>query len=422
MILNVLYAKKRRDRWWRFNTLKKAFIRAEAADSKVLESKALALAFQRLGYGAVPQDLSNLWHDLVSLGASRRQKLDDSHIAHVEALVEKLAPQLLSVLGWLDLYHLSIGLGLYLPASSLRSKALAKALEDAEIEQSLEQICMGFYAAVEQGHFDKAWQLLELMKELGCAPERHEQAEWLLGVLSRSQNNSSPGFVSSAEPVDLAFGRDIEGKRVALVGPAPSSVTQGTDIDSHDVVVKFSYRGGEKGRDPETQGQRLDVSYYNNTQAKALSESDFDSVLKTLHWGVCINRKGRSHFPDDYPNIRKLTSFQWLLLDTHFNAGPNAVLDLLRFNPSGIRVFNTDLMLSAGRFSGYRLAKSKPIDYTRSFIKTHDPVLQYQIMKQLWDNGLISGDARFDDVMSMGVRKYLQQLQNAHGAREQALF
>jgi hypothetical protein len=111
-----------------------------------------------------------------------------------------------------------------------------------------------------------------------------------------------------------------------------------------------------------------------------------------------------------------------MLPDTHFNAGPNAVLDLLRFNPAGIRVFNTDMMLSAGRFSGYRLAGAKPIDYTRSFIKTHDPFLQYEIMQRLWHMGSISGDPRFDEVMAMGLRRYTEQLQQAHGANEQALF
>jgi hypothetical protein len=113
---------------------------------------------------------------------------------------------------------------------------------------------------------------------------------------------------------------------------------------------------------------------------------------------------------------------QWLLPDTHFNAGPNAVIDLLRFRPGAVNIFNTDLMLSAGRFAGYRPEGAKPIEYTRSFIKTHDPVLQYVTMHRLWELGYIAGDTRFESVMTMGLSGYLEKLQGVHGANEQALI
>ena len=186
--------------------------------------------------------------------------------------------------------------------------------------------------------------------------------------------------------------------------------------------MKFSYRGGDKGRDPATQGRRLDVSYYNNTQAQALARGNFREVLADIEWGVCINRKGRSRFPMQLDNMRQIASLQWLLPDTHFNAGPNAVIDLLRFNPRIIRIFNTDLMLSAGRYAGYRPAGAKPIEYTRSFIKTHDPVLQFKTMHRLWELGYIVGDQRFEEVMGLGLNEYLAQLQKVHGANEQALL
>ncbi len=111
--------------------------------------------------------------------------------------------------------------------------------------------------------------------------------------------------------------------------------------------------------------------------------------------------------------------------DTHLNAGPNAVLDLLRFGPGGsLKVFNTDMMLSSGgRFAGYKAPDEKPIDYTRSFIKTHDPVVQFLILNRLWTVGHISGDERFEAVMAMGgLEQYLLQLQEAYGARKQALI
>ena len=110
------------------------------------------------------------------------------------------------------------------------------------------------------------------------------------------------------------------------------------------------------------------------------------------------------------------------MTDTHLNAGPNAIVDLLRFGPGNIKVFNTDMMLSSGRFAGYKPEGDKPIDYTRSFIKTHDPILQYQIMRRLWSVGYVEGDLRFEFVMKMGVREYLEELQKAYGADTRALI
>jgi hypothetical protein len=261
-----------------------------------------------------------------------------------------------------------------------------------------------------------------MLSRLNAAKELATQASWFIELLAGNLGPDNTNWAGKLPTRDVEYGQFIAGKRIALVGPVPGITDQGADIDDHDVVVKFSYRGGDQGRDPKTQGQRLDVSYYNNTQAEALAKADFVSVLSSLRWGVCINRKGLSRFPKNYPNLRVLSSLKWMLPDTHFNAGPDVVLDLLRFNPAGIRVFNTDLMLSAGRFSGYLLAGAKPIDYTRSFIKTHDPILQYEIMQRLWNIGLISGDARFDEVMTLGLRGYTEQLQRVHGATGHSFF
>lgn len=424
MIGHVLYARKRSDRWWRFCILKDAFIAAGQANS-VAEKNLLPLrrAFKRLGYGRVPDGLGVFWQELVALGASRKPVLQADDIKQVERHARQLAPGLLPAFCWLDLYRLCLGAGLFGLGLALREQGFARMVHDATRSRvSIDQAILGCYAEVEQCKFDSARRLLGRMDELGCSSERYAQASWFVELLAGTQDRDSSGFVAAASPVDVAFGDFVKGKRIALVGPVASKEQQGATIDGHEVVVKFGYRGGDKGRDPATQGGRLDVSYYNNTQAQLLTQTDYDEVFSSIRWAVCNNRKGRSLFPADYPGLRQLTSFQWMLADTHFNAGPNAILDMLRFSPASIRVFNTDLMLSSGRFAGYRPAGAKPVDYTRSFIKTHDPILQYRIMRRLWETGYISGDDRFNEVMEMGDKCYIEQLQQAHGANQQAHF
>lgn len=55
--------------------------------------------------------------------------------------------------------------------------------------------------------------------------------------------------------------------------------------------------GADTGRDPATQGERVDISYYNNKQAQQLSQMPYTGgVLASLRWAVFNNHKGRSFF------------------------------------------------------------------------------------------------------------------------------
>lgn len=422
MLHRLLYRRKRRDRWWRFLLLKDAYIRdANGTALTSGQQGGLQWAFKRFGY-PLPPSLPSFWAVLVSRGAARCPELTPEHLEDLQSRALALDPEALPFMAWLDLFRLCIGIGFFETARILRGKALDRATVDAGgSEVGLSQVTLACYAEVERERFEGARSMLERMASLGCAPRRVEQARWYVSLMSGGPTDPDATGVW-VSPADPAFGDTIAGKRVALVGPVATEAAHGSEIDHHDVVVKFGYRGGSQGRDPCMQGARIDLSYYNNTQAKALSRADYKAVFSELRWGVCNNRKGSSFFPDTLPNLRLLTSLQWFLPDTHLNAGPNAVIDMLRFGPGAIRIFNTDMMLSSGRFAGYRQPNDKPTDYTRSFIKTHDPILQYQVMRRLWICGYLKGDDRFEEVMAMGLSGYLEELQKAYGADRCALF
>lgn len=422
MLFRLFYRRKSRDRWWRFLTLKNAYIRDEkerASESGPVTG--LGKAFKRFGY-PVPPTLSSFWQKLVSMGAVQRPELTRQDLDSIQTMAHDLDPELLPSMAWLDLFRLGIGIGFFETASILREKALDRMIMDADEDNaSLEQLTLACYAEVERERFVQARLMLERMASRNLPKQRLTQVRWYIDLMAgeSSEIDATSRWAAASDP---AFGDCIAGRRVALVGPVASESAQGIMIDGYDTVVKFGYRGGQQGRDPQAQGARIDVSYYNNTQAKALSEADYQAVFSELRWGVCHNRKGASLFPDSLSNLRLLTSLQWFLPDTHLNAGPNAVIDMLRFGPAEIRIFNTDMMLSSGRFAGYRQANDKPTDYTRSFIKTHDPVMQYRIMRRLWICDYIKGDDRFEEVMAMGLNRYLEELQKAYGADSCALF
>lgn len=417
MLNRLLYRRKRHDRWWRFQGLKDAYVRDGAGGGS---SQGLSGAFRRFGY-PVPSSLAGFWAALTSKGAVQCPELGVGDLEDIQSRAQALDPGTLPAMCWLDLFRLCIGVGFFQIARILREKSLDRMVLDAQTPSAgLQCVTLACYAHTEREQFSEARSALQRMTSLDCPQHRLDQVQWYLSLMAGAPESGAPS--TWASPSDPQFGEAISGKSIALVGPVATASPHGRVIDQHDVVVKFGYRGGSPGRDPQAQGQRIDIAYYNNTQAKALAQSDFRKVFSGLRWGVCHNRKGASCFPESLENLRFLTSLQWFLPDTHLNAGPNAVIDMLRFAPGDIRIFNTDMMLSSGRFAGYRQPGDKPTDYTRSFIKTHDPILQYQIMRRLWHCGYIKGDERFDEVMAMGLAGYLTELQKAYGADTRALF
>ena len=424
IIHDILYATRRRDRWWRFNLLKDAYtksaIRAKQGQSIPVPFRRV---FAKLGYGTPAPALEAFWEEIVSASRLCEQTLDtEARQNRLVSLGEKLEPELLPMLGWLDMYRLCLAVGFFSAGKILRDHGLSVAASRAESAVEEQVLIAGFYAELEKGRWEAARKLLARLEATSLSGARIDQVKWLLGLLSGAGDQTDYTRRDRMPEEDQSFARLVEGKSLALVGPVPTTRPKGPEIDGFDCVVKFSYRGGEKGRDPQSQGRRIDVSYYNNSQAAALSKMDYAAVLNELKFAVFLNRKGRSLFPESESRMRRLSPFLWLLPDTHFNAGPNALFDLLRFEPAGIRIFNTDLMLSAGRFEGYRPTGARQIDYTRSFIKTHDPILQYEFMRHAWRAGCITGDQEFTEVMEMGIDTYLSRLQQVHGCVEQALL
>ncbi|WP_323751842.1 hypothetical protein [Marinobacter sp.] len=413
--------RRRGDRWWRYGVLKLAYQEAQQAPGQ--ENHSLQAVFKRFRYARPSEELVAVWRLLVDAGAIRSPALSEGKVGEVGQAIAILSPQTHRPAVWLDLYRLGLGVGLFVPAQRFRQKAIEAMLVESEYPHaSLAMLTAGSYAAIETGDFIRASELLERMKSKGVGQSRYQQGRWLVQLLGGMAPAGITELAIDDDEPDALFRKSVQGNRLALVGPVATKVRNGAEIDNHDLVVKFGYRGGDVGKDPGTQGLKLNVSYYNNKQAEQLSETSYNDVLADLHWAVFNNQKGRSFLPKRMPKVRQLESLQWLMPDTHLNAGPNAVLDLLRFGPSSLAIYNTDMMLSSGRFAGYKASDEKSIDYTRSFIKTHDPVVQFLVMHRLWSLGRIKGDERFESVMAMGLDQYLLRLQEAYGARTQALI
>lgn len=410
LVESIVYARQRRRKWWRFLQLKRAVDRTGSA-------RAIKTAASKVGL-VWPQH--HVFDDWLGLLDALLTPIDKDKLARQQALIEAtraLPIDALELQAWLDLYRLCVGFGLFVVGRELRDKAIAKAVSKAHLPNASQAVLeWGLIGTIDSGAWTDAEAIISRLDDTDYESWRSAYSRWLIALLSGKGKSSFPHRPGGgSDPVDDRFESAVSGKTVALVGPVPSTEPQGANIDAHDWVVKFNYRGGSRGCDPMTQGERVDITYFNIEQAKAFAKQNFRPVFAELSYVVFIKDKARRVFGPAAGASRTLLPVNWLLLDSEFNVGPNAVYDILRFSPKKITVFNTDLMLTADRASGYRPAGMPPIDYLRSFVKTHDPILQYQFFHHAWSAGLVAGDARFSRVMGMGLVGYLQELQEVHG-------
>lgn len=397
-------------------SLQHAFAAARTADA-ASPLNGIERALGKTGNGSLVSVGRDWWSSYVDAVVAPAHRFEE-HEKILLAVTAELRASVLSAAEWRELYRLCLVSGLYVVGMLLREKAVSQARRSADANSAdIGTLRLGFAAVLESGTAAEAKSLLRRLETSGEDPARCKHGLWLTEVLLEGSRELFP---DAAGPVGKTTLDAIRGRRIALVGPVPVQQENGPEIDSFDLVAKFNYRGGPSGCDPATQGRRVDLSYYNIQQAKYIARKMDPGFLSAVPFPIFIKEKGQRLLRSATDAGRVLINLQWLLIDSEFNAGPNAVFDLLRFGPAQIKVFNLDLMLTAGRFEGYARPGDAEVNYSLSFAKTHDPVMQFQFLQKLRCQGLIEGDERFEQVLSLSVDEYVRQLQAGHGeiARE----
>lgn len=319
----------------------------------------------------------------------------------------------LSTDSWLELYRLCLVSGLFVVGVEVRAIAEARVLEEASFpgadSRTLRQ---ALAVSLEHGDAGSASRFLDELAAKGESHERIKHGRWFIRLVCHGVLEALVGDLQAEKDMFSS----VHQKKVAVVGPVPTTVASGPEIDSFDLVAKFNYRGGNGGCDPETQGTRVEIAYYNIEQSKYIGRKMSPAFMSGLLFPVYIKEKAFRVLKNTNSRGRMIRNVEWLLFSSEFNAGPNAVYDILRFSPGAVRVFNSDLMLTAGRFKGYWQPGAREVNYCYSFAKTHDPVIQFRFFQSIWEAGVITGDAAFEEVMSLSLKDYIFRLQEAHGS------
>lgn len=201
------------------------------------------------------------------------------------------------------------------------------------------------------------------------------------------------------------FADYINGKSVALVGPAVAPYDQSVEVEAHDVVYRIGFRH-DLGKPVPNYGERTDVVFYNAENSRKLALGLYDGFVTNIPW-VMVKR-----------DPKMIKRHRYRVLDLPFskaNQAPIALNDLVKLGPSKISVFGVDLYLG-GPSTAYDknyLDRTPERDWWG--VQIHSPEDNHRFIRRLvrQHKDLIVGDERFRHVSRLSTQEYLRDLKKA---------
>src|SRR5690606_9824942 len=216
------------------------------------------------------------------------------------------------------------------------------------------------------------------------------------------------------DSADLRFKKMIEGKRIAIVGPVDVGLDNGAEIDEFDLIVRFNYRHSVV-LDSKAFGTRADISFYIYQDLKG-GERDYVEAMNGLSF-VAVDDISLAEC--DWlsrvvsPIRTRLATWRFDTCPFLFgspNAVQRAIMDVVRFSPAEIKVFNSNLFLNLNYSGGYRRPVKSPFpEFSR-----HDPVSNFIFTQKVYRSGLIGVDAVLEEILKLTPDQYFSRLISAY--------
>jgi len=225
------------------------------------------------------------------------------------------------------------------------------------------------------------------------------------------------------------FEEYVDGKTIAIVGPAPAPYDQSAQVDAHDIVYRASYgfsapldpkirlsSSADLGTDwyhsgvfPAGYGTRVDMAFYNNGASQQATRGELDQVLVDLDWAMFKTGGPADH---DLTRVRSVNRPPMKIPGTESQI--TAMLwDLTHYRPAAVTVFGADFY--TGDFEDWYDPTYVPtpvmVDPTQivahvSSIHWHDQVDNRQVVQAVRRLGWLIGDERYLRALDMTHDQY----------------
>lgn len=208
----------------------------------------------------------------------------------------------------------------------------------------------------------------------------------------------------------------IQGKRVALVGPAETGDRLGHIIDEYDVVVRPRYQPEFIAENKESQGTRTDITYYSGQDLTSLF-ADISAAAERGDVKV-VNARPFSHAAHAHRQLPWLRFYRQDF-SLSFHGGSLGIqrmaYDLLQFEPEEICVFNSDLYTGSSMFTtGWRQGDTfGPYSHINDIVVSHDVKSEFRFMKALMSTGLVKAQGRAAEVLAQTPDEYVRAVEES---------
>jgi hypothetical protein len=225
------------------------------------------------------------------------------------------------------------------------------------------------------------------------------------------------------------FEEYVDGKTIAIVGPAPAPYDQSAEVDAHDIVYRTSYgfyvpqdpailysSSAALGTDwyrsglfPAGYGTRVDMAFYNNEASRQAMRGELDQVLVDLDWAMF-----KTGGPTDSPLTNGRSVHRAPVKVPGTESQVTAMLwDLTHYRPAAVTVFGADFYTGPIEdwYSDEYVPKELMADTSHwassvSSIHWHDQDDQRRIVRMVRSCGWLVGDARYLRALDMSFEEY----------------
>ena len=231
-------------------------------------------------------------------------------------------------------------------------------------------------------------------------------------------NSNSDNIFFKISNEDNYYRSMINNKSIAIVGPSPSSILSGTEIDSYDFVIRTAYKGENFLQNKKIVGSKTDISYFNTSRAKRFDFNHYKTLLVELKY-VLFKKDGtkKTHLYKklikDLPT-RTLENYNQCLFSGALYTIPYLALDFLSFSPSKIKIFCVSLYYSNIAYHhGYddQFDKHPKSRIWWGMNKNHDLITNYRLIKNLFNANKIRIDEELLKILSLNESQYLSKIE-----------
>jgi len=357
----------------------------------------------------------------------KRRSFDVASDEESRALMQRtrgLPDTCLPSIRWILLYYASIRNGLFMVGGAVREKAIESAYHEAACS-SADTDCLvrAFKAGIDQGDFGTA---IEMFDRLNARSPECEQIDdlrfyYFLNTGDTEQVQAIGGRELS--PEDRWFAEYIDGKSVAIVGPAPSKFDVGAEVDSFDIVARFNY----KGLLPESIsfGRKVNISYYNQETSDMISQTDDHVFFGDLDFAIFKFPGYLFQIPLLKDRRARLFKMNTFLFNGSATAAQDALFDILHFRPGRVKVFHANFWLAYESYDArYPLSRAeeemvggsadKLLRHWWFSFASHDFLSQVNFVRNLWRAGLVEVDESCKEVLSLTSDGYLSAMEDIY--------